>query len=185
MIPFSSAKMQQVGEDVYLSLRTSKQYIPELTRLVFDSQKNPLICGEFGIVNGKDEKKPKTRDMNAYAWALLDKLAVQMRRDKIDVYRDEIRGIGGNADIVCVPEKAVKKLCENWGKGKVGWITETMESKLPGCVNVVLYYGSSTFDRTQMQRFLENIIEDCTAVGIEVLPPEKLAAMMEEQYAEE
>ena len=60
-----------------------------------------------------------------------------------------------------------------------------MESKLPGCVNVVLYYGSSTFDRTQMQRFLENIIEDCTAVGIEVLPPEKLAAMMEEQYAEE
>lgn len=183
MIPFTGAKMQTVGDDVYLTLRTTKEYEPAVTRLVFDSQKNPLIGAEFGIVDGKDVKKPKTRDMNAYAWALIDKLAVKMRRDKIDVYRDEIRGIGGNAEIVCVPEKAVQKLCENWGKGKVGWITETMESKLPGCKNVVLYFGSSTFDRSQMQRFIDNIIEDCKAVGIEVLPEEKLATLMEEHYA--
>jgi hypothetical protein len=34
-----------------------------------------------------------------------------------------------------------------------------------------------------MQRFIDNIIEDCKAVGIEVLPEDKLAALMEEHYA--
>ena len=55
-----------------------------------------------------------------------------------------------------------------------------MESKLPGCVNVVLYYGSSTYDTAQMSRLIDNIIQDCKAQGIDTRTPEEVARMKEE-----
>ena len=50
---------------------------------------------------------------------------------------------------------------------------------MPGCVTVLAYYGSSDFDKEQMSRLIDNIVQDCRAVGIETLPPDKLAGMME------
>ena len=55
-----------------------------------------------------------------------------------------------------------------------------MPSKLPGCTNVVLYYGSSTYDTAQMSRLIDMAVQACVEQGIETLPPEKLAGMMEE-----
>ena len=51
------------------------------------------------------------------------------------------------------------------------------ESKLPGCTNVILYYGSSTYDSKQMARLIDNIIQDCKAVGIETATPAEIDAM--------
>ena len=42
------------------------------------------------------------------------------------------------------------------------------------CTNVVLYYGSSTFDQKQMGVLLDLIIADCKQVGVEYLTPEEL-----------
>ena len=58
--------------------------------------------------------------------------------------------------------------------------TDTIPSKLEGCTNVILYYGSSTYDTAQMARLIDLIVQDCRALGVETLPPYKLAAMVEE-----
>ena len=47
-------------------------------------------------------------------------------------------------------------------------------------MNVILYYGSSTFDTRQMSRLIDNLIQDAKAVGIETMPPDKLAALLGE-----
>ena len=43
----------------------------------------------------------------------------------------------------------------------------------------MLYYGSSTFDTKQMSRLIDNIVQDCKAVGIETLTPQQLDALKE------
>lgn len=64
------------------------------------------------------------------------------------------------------------------GKG-LGWVSDTLPSKLPGCENLVLYYGSSEYDSRQMSRLIDMIVQDCKACGIPTATPEEIARMMD------
>ena len=123
-------------------------------------------------------KEKRSLDSNAYAWILMDKLASKMSLSKEEVYRNYIKEIGGNSDMVCVQDKAVDKLRQGWSKNGIGWVTETMPSKLDGCTNVVLYYGSSTYNTEQMSRLIDLIVNDCKAQGIDTRTPEEISHMM-------
>ena len=57
-------------------------------------------------------------------------------------------------------------------------MAETFPSKLKGCVNVTVWYGSSVYDTEQMSRLIDAVVEDCKAVGIETMTPEELDALM-------
>lgn len=62
-----------------------------------------------------------------------------------------------------------------------GWPTEQVDFTPDGeRVVIRAYYGSSTYNTKQMSRLIELIVQDCREQGIEPLPPEKLAGMMEE-----
>lgn len=116
---------------------------------------------------------------NAYAWVLLDKLAAVLHIGKTELYRSYIKEIGGNSDVVCVIDKALDDLRKGWEHNGLGWLTETMPSKLAGCTNVIVYYGSSTYDTAQMSRLIDMIVQDCKENGIETLTPAELASMCE------
>ena len=120
----------------------------------------------------KKASAKRSRDANAFAWVLIDKIAEKMRISKVEVYRNAIREIGGVSEMVCVQDKAVERLREGWQKNGIGWQTETMPSKLPGCTNVILYYGSSTYDTAQMSRLLDLIIQEAEQLGIPTLRDE-------------
>ena len=122
----------------------------------------------------KEHRNKRSLDANAYFWVLCDKLAEKLNIAKVDIYRDLIKNIGGNNQIVCVPEKAVDKLISGWEHNGIGWLTETTTSKLDGCVNVILYYGSSTYDAAQMSRLIELVVQECKQQGIETLTPQEL-----------
>jgi hypothetical protein len=128
----------------------------------------------------KEFREKRSLDANAYCWVLLDKLAEVLREPKEQIYRSYIREIGGNCEVVCVLNSAVDRLRKGWERNGLGWLTETEKSKIDGCTNVVLYYGSSTYDTKQMSRLIDLIIQDCKGCGIETLPPERLAGMIEE-----
>ena len=110
-------------------------------------------------------------------WVLCDRLAEETGIPKIDIYREAIRGIGGNTEYVCVPTEGADKLCDGWRHNGLGWMAETMPSKIEGCTNVILYYGSSTYDSKQMSRLIDNVVQDCQAVGIETKTPDELALL--------
>lgn len=128
----------------------------------------------------KKYRKRRSLDANAYAWVLIDRLAEKLRMTKTDVYRELIRNIGGVSQTVCVQDKAVQDLISGWSHNGLGWFAETMPSKLAGCTNVVLYYGSSSYDSSQMSALLDLLIDDCKAQGIETTTPEELAKYKEE-----
>ena len=138
-----------------------------------------MVAGEFDpqkkyTVTIKEFRKKRSLDANAYAWVLMNKLADKLNMGVRDLYRHYIPDIPENSQVVCVPSEAVEKLQSGWEHNGIGWCSDTLKSKLPGCTNVVLYYGSSTFDQKQMGVLLDLIIADCKQVGVEYLTPEEL-----------
>lgn len=139
----------------------------------FDTLKNGDVNVEI-----KKWREPRSRDANAYAWVLIDKIAAVLSIDKAEVYREAIREIGGVSDTVCVQDVAVQKLCEGWEHNGIGWQTETFPSKIEGCTNVVLYYGSSTYDTKQMSLLIDHLVTEAKALGVETMPLDKLAVLL-------
>lgn len=128
----------------------------------------------------KKYRKRRSLDANAYAWALIDKLAARLNMTKAEVYRELIRNIGGVSQTVCVKTEAAETLCNGWSHNGLGWFAEMFQSKLPGCTNVILYYGSSSYDTAQMSSLIDLLVDDCKAQGIETATPDELARYKEE-----
>lgn len=134
-------------------------------------------------VSIKKYRAKRSLDANGYAWVLIDKIAAKMGLTKAEVYRDHIRQLGGVSEIVCVRDKAVQRLRDGWQKNGLGWQTEILPSKLEGCTNVVLYYGSSTYDTRQMSALIDSLVETAKSLGIETMSPEELESLTGGRYA--
>ena len=125
----------------------------------------------------KPFRQRRSLDANAYCWVLIDKIAESFGESKESVYRQYITNIGGNSEVVCVKNNAVERLCQGWQRNGLGWQTETFESKIEGCTNVTLYYGSSAYDSAQMSRLLDLIVQDCKQLGIPTETPNEIARL--------
>lgn len=135
--------------------------------------------GKMYVADIKQHRKRRSLDANAYAWVMIGKLAEKTGIGREKIYRSLIREIGGNSDTICVQNRAVDRLCESWHANGLGWVTDTLESKIDGCTNVILYYGSSTYDRAQMSRLIDLLVQECKQQGIETQTPAQLAVLME------
>ena len=134
-------------------------------------------------ITAKKHRKKRSLDANAYAWVLIGKIAEAMHIDRKDVYREAIRAISGNHEIVCVQDKAVESLRRGWESLGVGWQMETMPSKIKGCTTVFLYYGSSTYDTKQMSLLIDHLVQDAKGLGIETMTPKELEVLLEQYHA--
>ncbi len=145
-----------------------------------------MIAGFFGscadekqyTVEIKEFRKRRSLDANAYYWVLAHKIAAAANVEVSTVYREHIKEIGGNNEIVCVLNKGVDDFCEAWERNGIGWIAERMPSKLEGCTNVMCYFGSSTYDTLQMSRLIGLAIQDCKEYGIEYMSERELGALL-------
>ncbi len=133
----------------------------------------------------KEHKEKRSISANNYFWVMCDKLAEKLRMSKTEIYRSYVKEIGGNNDIVCCINKAVPALCDAWTARGLGWLAETEDSKLDGCTNVRLYYGSSTYDREQMSRLIELAKQDCIENDIPTYDQEELDRLCGEWGAKE
>lgn len=137
------------------------------------------IEGKKYIAEIKEKRPKRSLDANAYCFVLIGKLAKVLRIPKEDIYREAIKGIGGNSEIICIQDKAVDAFRKGWERNGLGWVTETMPSRIEGCTNVIVYYGSSTYDSKQMSVLIDHIIADCKEHGIETMTPRELAQLKE------
>ena len=125
----------------------------------------------------KPYRDKRSLDANAYFWVLCDKLAEKLCKSKTEIYRELIRDIGGVSETVCVINSAVDRFRANWQAKGLGWQTEAVESKIEGCTNVTVYFGSSTFDKAQMARLLDLTIGECREQGIPTETPDEIARL--------
>lgn len=143
------------------------------------------IAGELDELRDKDidltierHRKKRSLDANAYCWVLIGRLAEKMRISRETIYREAIRDIGGNYYTICAKDQnEADGICENWSRNGIGWVAEQFESKIEGCVNVILYKGSSVYDTAQMSRLIDRIIDDCKDQHIDTKPPEEIEAL--------
>ena len=162
----SKARFMQDIDGTWISFLVSRQEALGALESIED--------GKTYTVTVKEHRERRSLDANAYCWVLLDKLAEKLSISKTEIYRKFIRNIGGNSETVCVLEKAADKLCDGWEHNGIGWQTERIPSKIEGCVNVILYYGSSTYDSKQMSRLIDMVVDECKDHGIETLTPMEL-----------
>lgn len=139
-------------------------------------------CEKLSIKISKYREK-RSNDANAYFWVLCGKLAAKTKQNKIDIYRELIRDIGDNFEILPIRNEAVNKFIFNWGrnndgKKRLGWICDILgDSKFEGYTNVCAYYGSSTYDSKQMSDLIDSIIFECKQQGIPTETPEEIEKM--------
>lgn len=125
-------------------------------------------------------REKRSLSANAYAWVLLGRLSGALHLPPEEIYRQLIPDVGDNYTAVTVDLTGLNKLRETWGSNGKGWLVEVLGAGVKtGTVDVALYYGSSVYDATQMARLIDLIIAECRENGIEYLPPEQLAALLE------
>lgn len=142
---------------------------------------------EYDALEGKEIKvdikrysRKRSLDANAYCWVLIDKIAQKTGVNKSEVYRNAIREIGGVSTTVCVLDKAVDRLKSSWSAHGLGWQTEVQDSKIDGCKNVTLYYGSSVYDVDQMSALINSLVQDAETIGIPTITPEEENRLVEQ-----
>lgn len=131
-------------------------------------------------VDIKKYSKRRSLDANAMAWSLIDRIAAKTKIKKSEVYRNTIREIGGVSTIVCVKDIAVDSLCNSWASHGIGWQFEKSKSKIPGCTNVTLWYGSSVYDTKQMSDLIDSLIQDAESLGIPTITCEERDRLIEQ-----
>lgn len=166
----------------------------KLLNITFDEEGNPILTfvipkwffpliqdfkGKEVNIEIKSFKQKRSLDANAYAWALIDKLAEKTGISKYDIYREYIKNIGGVSTTICVQERFAERIAKDWERNGKGWQAEIVDSKIKGCKNIVCYEGSSEFDSSQMHRLIELIVQDCKEQGIETETPDEIARRIE------
>lgn len=127
----------------------------------------------------KEHRKKRSLDANAYAWVIINKIAYALRIAPIEVYRQAIQNVGGNYEVIPVKEEVVEHFKQIWEARGLGWPCVDMgKSKLDGYRNLRAYYGSSTYDTRQMSQLIDNLVQDCRALDIEVKSDEEIASLL-------
>ena len=137
------------------------------------------MCGIPLVINVERFREKRSLSANAYTWVLIDKIAKATNLPPADVYRHAIREIAGVSEAISVSAEAVDTLRDRWSKNGIGWFVESLgQSDIDGRTDLLLYYGSSTYDTSQMSRLIDCLVQEAKSIGIETLPPAELERMV-------
>ena len=137
------------------------------------------LCSELRAadlaVTVKKYTAKRSLNANSYMWVLLDKLAAKLNTGREELYRDYVRKYG-KAETYSLPTAAVKTLVSAWEKQGLGWFAETTENR--GVAIVRLYFGTSVYNKEEMARLIEQIVDDCKEMHIETKTPAEIEELM-------
>lgn len=172
-VKFTAARWSQDDSGFWLSLKVENPF--EARKFLGQKKEKPYVA------EIKEHRERRSLDANAYAWVLLGKLSGKLRIPPEDLYRAIIRDVGDNYEVMPVRNKALERWKGIWSSNGLGWICEEIgPSKLEGYTNTRCFYGSSAYDKAQMARLIDLIVQECKAQGIETMPPVELARLTEE-----
>lgn len=119
----------------------------------------------------KEHRQRRSLNQNAYAWELIGKIADDRRLSKEDVYLSMLRDYGQSEIVsvradICI--NGYFKYFEKFGTGNVNGKEFT---------HYKIYKGSSEYDTREMTIFLDGIIQEAQAIGIQTLTPTQLAEL--------
>lgn len=169
-LEFDRSRWSSDSEGFWLSLRVkatqaARQFVSAMTDKPY-------------IADLHEKRAKRSLDANAYCWVLCQKIAEAVGSiTKEEVYRRAVRG-SGQFEIIPIREDALEAFIRKWNGRGTGWIAEKQDdSKLPGYVRVIAYYGSSVYDTREMSVLLDYIVDEAKQLGIETATPDELELM--------
>ena len=128
------------------------------------------------------EHKEKRRiNANNYFWVMLQKLCENRKLDTIEEYKKRVKELG-IFRIMSTEKENVKKIKKIWEEKGTAWLVEEFDTEYKGDVEfkiLHLYYGSSSFDKKQMSRLIDGVVQDCRAIGIETKTEAEIKSLLE------
>lgn len=121
----------------------------------------------------KEHKVKRSLNANAYCWVLMNKIADVIKSTKEEVYREYIKN-KGIFRIITMNKDATDTFIRVWQDKGLGWICDISESKYEGMIDVVAYYGTSSYNTKQMANFIDYVVEEAKNLGIETLTPDEI-----------
>lgn len=134
------------------------------------------ISDKLLTITAKIFRNRRSKDANAYAWVLMQKIAEVLHTDKWSVYLSMLERYGVFTHIIVRPH-VVDRVIEEWRTVKnLGKVTVADQTG----IQLQCYFGSSTYDTREMAVFINGIVSECHEMGIETASPEELERMKRE-----
>jgi hypothetical protein len=133
----------------------------EIIQWLFDQDKNKT----FEI---KEYHKKRSLNANAYAWALIGKIADVLRSSKDEIYLEMLKKYG-QSEIVSV-------LSDINVTGYFKYFEEIATVKLQGknFTHYKVFKGTSEYNTAEMAVFIDGVISEADELGIDTLPPDEV-----------
>lgn len=127
----------------------------------------------------KEHKGRRSLDANGMLWACLQEIATAVRSDKWSVYLQMLKRYG-KFDYVIVKKKAVEMMRRQWRE-----LEEVGEIDIHGekAVQLLCYYGSSTYDRKEFSVLLDGVISEMKEMGLTPPPDRQTRELLEKWKA--
>lgn len=134
---------------------------------------------DYLSIRAVKKRKKRSLDSNAYAWALISKMADVLHSSKDEVYHEMLRLYGqyetdetGQAVLITVRSGINLDNHGICGK-RVG--TGILNGKEHTCYMVMR--GSSTYDTKEMSDFIDGVVLEANELGIDTIPRVELEKM--------
>ena len=133
----------------------------EIIQWLFDQDKNK----KFEI---KEYHKKRSLNANAYAWALIGKIADVLRSSKDEIYLEMLKKYG-QSEIVSI-------LSDINVTGYFKYFEEIATVKLQGknFTHYKVFKGTSEYNTAEMAVFIDGVISEADELGIDTLPPNEI-----------
>lgn len=147
-----------------------------------------FLDGKPRTVEIKRKYNKRSKDANDLLWELCTQISETLSRDglivsKEEIYRKHIKH-SGKCTFLAGLEKDMEAFDREWCAKGIGWFTERVDDcKIPGCVKICVYYGSSSYDTKEMSRLIDSVIQEAKDIGIEVLSERELQLIKDDWNA--
>ena len=133
------------------------------------------LKGEKVSIKIQKWRPKRSLDANALLWKYIGEIASALRANKWDVYLLMLRRYG-QFTYICVKPEAVQMVKRQWRESE-----EIGEIEINGekAVQMLCYYGSSTYDTRQFSVLLDGVVSEMKEMGLETLPSEDMRRILE------
>ena len=121
----------------------------------------------------KKYRKKRSLNANAYAWALITKIANAMRISKEECYLNMLKHYGQSEIISVLSEIDIS--------GYVKYYEPIGRAFLQGkdFTHYKVYKGSSEYDTREMSILIDGIVQECKNLDIETMPETEIKRLVE------
>lgn len=127
-------------------------------------------------ITARRHREKRSLNANSMLWECIGKIATALGSDKWDVYLDMLKRYGVFT-YVCVKPGAVEMLKQQWREcEEIGDIDINGQK----AVQMLCYFGSSTYDSKQFSALLDGVISEMNEMGIETPIPRNVQTVIDE-----